>query len=141
MKKQDGSWYSHFTLEKEVKVPDEPETVIGIDRGEKNFAVGVAFSKDNSYKPRKGMFWDGSEIKAEKGKYHHIRRSLGKKKAPQMIGKIKHRLKEKTDQQLHMLANKIIDYVSQFKKPIIALEDLTHLRKSFSKRKKSKWLN
>ena len=141
MKKRDGSWYSHFTLEKEVMVPDEPETVIGIDRGEKNFAVGVAFLKEAPDKPKKGIFWNGSKIKAEKGKYHHIRRNLGKKKTPQMIRKIRNKLKEKTDQQLHILANEIIDYVSQFEKPIIVLENLTHIRKSFKKGIKSKKLN
>ncbi|NHV59869.1 MAG: hypothetical protein HA492_00475 [Candidatus Verstraetearchaeota archaeon] len=34
MVKRDGEWYAHFVLKKAVEVPDEPETVIAIDRGE-----------------------------------------------------------------------------------------------------------
>jgi IS605 OrfB family transposase len=141
MKKRKGEWYAHFNLSREVAVPDSPETVIGIDRGEKNFAVAVGIQKDSPTKPRKGMFWSGAEIKALKGKYHHIRRNLGRKKLPQEIKKIKGRLSRKTDQLLHKLANEIVAYATQFEKPVIALEDLTHIRKGFRKKKNGKRLN
>jgi transposase len=42
---------AHFTLEKAVEVPDEPETVIAIDRSEYNLAVAVAISKSKPNKP------------------------------------------------------------------------------------------
>lgn len=141
MKKKGGEWFAHFTLEKEMECPDDPSTIIGIDRGDKNFAVSVAIKKDDPSKPVKGQFWNGNEIKALKGKYHHIRRNLGRKKRPQMIKKIKDKLKRKTDQQLHILANDMIDYVSQFEKPIIVMEDLTNIRKNFKKGKRGKKLN
>ncbi|MCC6013153.1 MAG: hypothetical protein LM593_02190 [Candidatus Verstraetearchaeota archaeon] len=59
MVKRDGQWYAHFILEKTVEVPDEPETVIAIDRGEHNLADAVAISKSNPNKPMKGQFWRG----------------------------------------------------------------------------------
>jgi len=59
MVKRDGQWYAHFVLKKIVEVLDEPETVIGIDRGERNLAVAVAISKSNPNKPMKGQFWRG----------------------------------------------------------------------------------
>ncbi|MBD3215095.1 MAG: IS200/IS605 family element transposase accessory protein TnpB, partial [Candidatus Lokiarchaeota archaeon] len=90
---------------------------------------------------RRGMFWSGAEIKALKGKYHHIRRNLGRKKLPQEIKKIEGKLSRKTDQLLHKLANEIVEYASQFKKPVIVLEDLTHIRSQFQKKKKGKKLN
>jgi IS605 OrfB family transposase len=34
-----------------------------------------------------------------------------------------------------------VEYATQFKKPVIALEDLTHIRRCFRKKKKSKKLN
>ncbi|MHA1832850.1 MAG: hypothetical protein ACTSV7_02560 [Candidatus Baldrarchaeia archaeon] len=56
MVKRNGEWYAHFTLKKTVEVPDEPETIIAIDRGECNLAVAVAISKGNPDKPMKGQF-------------------------------------------------------------------------------------
>jgi len=54
MIKCDREWYAHFVLIKIVELPDEPETVIAIDRGERNLAVAVAISKRNPEKPMKG---------------------------------------------------------------------------------------
>ncbi|MHA1506931.1 MAG: RNA-guided endonuclease InsQ/TnpB family protein, partial [Candidatus Asgardarchaeia archaeon] len=56
MVNRNGEWYAHFVLKKTVELPDEPETVIAIDRGEVNLAVAVAVSKGNSEKPMKGQF-------------------------------------------------------------------------------------
>jgi IS605 OrfB family transposase len=39
------------------------------------------------------------------------------------------------------VAHEIVEYVTQFKKPVIALEELTHIRGYFRKKKKSKKLN
>lgn len=54
MVKRDGEWYAHFVLKKTVELPEEPESVIAIDRGETNLAVAVTVSKDNLDKPMKG---------------------------------------------------------------------------------------
>jgi hypothetical protein len=80
MVKREGEWYAHFTLEKAVGVPDEPETLMAMDRGEYNLAVAVAISKSNTDKPMKGRFWSGRGIKRIKGLYNHIRRRLQEKK-------------------------------------------------------------
>jgi len=130
-------WYAHFTLEKDVKLEDEPETVVAIDRGERNFAVAAAVSKENP-KPMKGKFWKGADVKRTRGLYGHVRRNLQRKGR---LGKVKSlRGKERriVNQQLHQTANEIVAYAKQFTKPIIAMEDLTGIRKRF---KKGKWLN
>jgi len=94
-----ASWYAHLDLSRTVGLPDSPTTVIGLDRGEKNLAVAVAVSlqQDRIEKPRPGKFWSKAAIKALKGKYHHMRRNLGKKQLPQLIKKIKNNLTRKTD--------------------------------------------
>jgi putative transposase len=46
-----------LALKKIVEVPDKPETIIAIDRGEYNLAVAVAISASNPGKPMKGLFW------------------------------------------------------------------------------------
>ena len=59
MVKRDGEWYAHFILKKVVEVPNKPETVIAIDRGEHNLAVAVAISMNNPDKPMKGAVLEG----------------------------------------------------------------------------------
>lgn len=76
MVKRNGEWYAHFILKKEIEVSNNPETVIAIDRRERNLAVAVAISKENPRKPIKGQFWRGEEIKRIRGLYNHIRRKL-----------------------------------------------------------------
>ncbi|MBS7611886.1 hypothetical protein KEJ27_06735 [Candidatus Bathyarchaeota archaeon] len=72
MVKRNGEWYAHFVLKKTVEFTDKPETVVAIDRGERNLAVAVAISKDNLSKPMKGRFWRGGEIKRIRGLYMKI---------------------------------------------------------------------
>jgi len=136
MVKRDGVWYAHFVLKKIVEVPDRPETVIAIDRGERNLAVAVAISINNPDKPMKGQFWRGAEIKRIRGLYNHIRRKLLKKKLLKKVKELKGREKRKVEQQLHIIANQIIAYAKQFPKPVIAMEDLTDIRENFHKSKK-----
>jgi IS605 OrfB family transposase len=136
MVKCNGEWYAHFTLKKTVEVPDEPETVIAIDRGERNLAVAVAISKSKLNKPMKGQFWKGEEIKRIRGLYNHIRRRLQEKKLSRKVKKLKGKEKRKVNQQLHIIANQIIAYAKQFPKPIIVMEDLNGIRSNFKKSKK-----
>lgn len=136
MVKQNGEWYAHFTLTKTVELVDEPETVIAIDRGEHNLAVAVAISKNNPNKPMKGQFWRGQEIKQIRGLYGHIRRKLQEKGKVGKVKELKGKERRKVNQQLHVTANRVIEYAKHFPKPIIMMEDLNGLRRymKFSKR-------
>jgi len=133
MVKRNGEWYAHFVLKKTVEVPDEPKSVIGIDRGERNLAVAVVISKSNPDKPMKGQFWRGEEIKRVRGLYNHVRRRLLKKKLLKKVKELKGKEKRKVSQQLHIIANQIIAYAKQFPKPVIVMEDLTGIRDNFHK--------
>jgi len=137
MVKRDGEWYAHFVLKKTVEVPDEPETVIGVDIGERNLAVAVAIPKNNP-KPTKGQFWRGSEIKRIRGLCAHIRRRLQEKHRFGKIKELGRKERRKVNQQLHIIANEIVAYAKQFPKPVIVMEDLNGVRENF---KKSKELN
>ena len=81
MVKRNGEWYAHFVLKKTVELPDEPETVIAIDRGERNLAVAVAILKDNPAKPMKGQFWRSEEIKRIRGLLQSHQEKTSKEKA------------------------------------------------------------
>jgi len=138
MVKRGGEWYAHFVLKKTVEVPDEPETIIAIDRGEHNLAVAVAMSKSNPNKPMKGQFWRGQEIKRVRGLYAHVRRKLQEKHRIGKVKELKGKERRKVNQQLHIIANQIVEYAKQFPKPVIVMETLRGIRSSF---KKSKRLN
>jgi len=107
MVKRNGEWYAHFVLKKTVEVPDEPQTVIAIDRSEVNLAVAVAISKNNP-KPMKGQFWRGAEIKRIRGSYSHVRRRLQEKNRIGEIKELGRRESRKVNQQLHIISNQII---------------------------------
>ena len=138
MVKRNGKWYAHFVLKKTVELPDEPETVVAVDRGEVNLAVAVAISRGSPDKPMKGQFWRGEEVKRIRGLYGHIRRKLQKKRLLKEVERLKGRERRKVNQQLHIIANQVIAYAKQFPKPVIVMEDLTGIRRNF---KKSKRLN
>ena len=135
MVKKNGQWFAHIVVEKWIKFK-EPKTVIGIDIGEVNFAVAMANRIDNQDKYIKGQIWRGEEIKRIRGLYGHVRRSLGRKKLPNKIKEIGRKENRKVNQEVHIIANEIIEYVKQFENPIIAMEDLTNIRYSFGKGKK-----
>jgi IS605 OrfB family transposase len=136
MVKKNGGWYAHFILKRTVDVPDEPETIIAIDRGEHNLAVAVAISKSDPDKPMKGKFWGGKEIKRIRGLYNHIRRKLQEKRLLKKVKELKGRERRKVNQQLHIIANQIVAYAKQFPKPVIVMEDLNGIRSNFKKSKK-----
>ncbi|MHA1506386.1 MAG: RNA-guided endonuclease InsQ/TnpB family protein [Candidatus Asgardarchaeia archaeon] len=138
MVKRNGEWYAHFVISKTIELPDDFETIVGIDRGEVNLAVAVAISKKNPKKPMRGQFWRGEEIKRIRGLYSHIRRKLQEKKLLNKVKEIKGKERRKVNQQLHIIANQIVEYAKQFPKPVIVMENLNGIRRNF---KKSKRLN
>ena len=131
MVKRDGKWCAHFILKKVVEVPDRPETVVAIDRGERNLAVAVAVSVNNPGKPMKGRFWRGAEIKRIRGLYGHIRRSLQRKRLIKKVKELGRKERRKVNQQLRIIANQIVAYAKQFPKPVIVIEDLRNIRDNF----------
>ena len=136
MIKHNGERYAHFVLKKTLELPDEPETIIAIDRGERNLAVVVAISKNNPDKPMRGNFWRGEEIKRIRGLYVHIRRKLQEKKLLKKVKQLGRKENGKVNQQLHIIANQIIAYAKQFPKPVIVMENLNGIRSNFKKSKK-----
>lgn len=135
MVKRGYVWYAHLILKKTVELTGDHETVIAIDRGERNLAVAVALSK-SSLKPAKGQFWSGAEIKRIRGLYGHIRRRLEEKKLLGKIKSIKGKERRKVNQQLHIMVNQIVKYAKQFPNPVLVMEDLRGIRKNFKRSRK-----
>jgi len=136
MCKRDGYWYAHFVLKKVCDIPDKTETVIALDRGEQNLAVAVAIKKDSPDKPIKGQFWRGEEIKRIRGLFSHIRRTLQRKHKLNKVKQIGSKENRKVNQQLHIIANQIINYAKQFQNPVIVMENLNGIRDNFNMSRK-----
>jgi IS605 OrfB family transposase len=135
MVKKNGQWYAHITIEKWIKFK-EPKTVIGIDVGEVNFASCIAIPINNQEEYKKGYIERGEEIKRIRGLYGHIRRSLGRKKLIKKVKEIGQKENRKVNQEVHIVANRIIEYAKGFENPIISMEDLTNIRYNFDASKK-----
>jgi len=132
MVKRDGEWYAHFVLKRTVSFT-QPQTVIGLDIGEVNLATAIAFTN----KPSRGRFWRGSEIKSTRGLYNHIRRGLGMRGLTAKIKSIGRREKNRVNERLHILSRQLVEYTTQFPRPIIAMEDLSGLRRRMNFSRKS----
>ncbi|MBD3197708.1 MAG: IS200/IS605 family element transposase accessory protein TnpB [Candidatus Lokiarchaeota archaeon] len=84
---------------------------------------------------------EGCRDQSSQGELSPYSEEFGKKKRPHEIKKLKGKLSRKTNYLLHQLANEIVDYTTQFEKPVIALEELTYIRNQFQKNKRGKRLN
>jgi len=129
--KREGSWYAHFVVKKTVFFK-EPENIMGIDIGENNLAVAVALRG----KPRKAKFWRGSKLKQQRRKNSKVRANLQQKNWLDIVKRLRGRERRQVNQELHKLANEIVEYVKGFENPIIAMEDLTKMRASIHYGKK-----
>jgi IS605 OrfB family transposase len=118
-------------LNVQVEKPD-PETItgdkrIGVDLGINNIAV----CSDNT-------FWQSGHVKAVKGKYQYLRskiQSIGTRSAKRKLQTLSGRERRFQKDVNHQIANWIVS--KQF--DLIALEDLTHIRKGIKNKKLGKW--
>ncbi len=103
-----------------------------MDLGEWNVVVAVAISKHNPSKPMKGQFWSGAKIRYIRGKYAHIRRNLQRKKRLDLVSRIGSKESRIVNQILHTIAKEVVEYVKQFPKPIIVMENLKNVRENMN---------
>ncbi|MEM0261384.1 MAG: transposase, partial [Nitrososphaerota archaeon] len=127
MVKKEGKWYAHFKLKKTITFSGMPETVIGIDIGERLLAVVVAISRTTG-KILRVKIWRGSEIKKIRWQYYHDRKSLQEKKLLHKLKELKDRERRKVKEQLHIISKEIVEFAKQYPKPMIVMEELEGLR-------------
>ncbi|MEM4038157.1 MAG: transposase [Nitrososphaerota archaeon] len=129
MVKKEGKWYAHFKLKKTITFSGMPETIIGIDIGERLLAVVVAISRTTG-KILRVKIWRGSEIKKIRWQYYHVRKNLQEKKLLHKLKEFKDRERRKVKEQLHIISKEIVEFAKQFPKPMIVMEKLEGLRES-----------
>jgi len=98
---------------KTLELPDEPETIIAIDRGEHTLATAVAISRSDPKKPMKG---NGAAKRSSAAAVY-----TGTSKGSFRRSTVSERLsteRRKVNQQLHIIASRIIEYIEQPPKPL-----------------------
>lgn len=100
--KQDGDFYIHIKVEKDVEPQSEYSGVLGVDLGVRHVAVTWNSVRE---KPR----FYGKELRKIRGKYHYLRRKLQSEKKTEAVKKIKDREHRKVDNQIHEVSREIVE--------------------------------
>ena len=100
--KQDGEFYVHIKVEKEVEEQNEYSGVLAVDLGVRHVAVTWNTSRK---KPR----FHGKELRQVRGKYQYLRKKLQSEKKIEAVKKHKDKEKRKVENQLHNISREIVD--------------------------------
>jgi putative transposase len=124
--KRGKDYYLYVTVIKDFKVNevDYGVTVVGADLGINNILVAT-----NNHKT---YFAKGGEVKDKKGHYQRVTASLqskGTRPAKRVLQRVSGREKRFMKDINHQVSKRFVEWVSGFEKPIIALEDLSNIRK------------
>lgn len=133
--KRKGDYYLNVSLAKDFVVAEIEDriTIVGVDLGINNIAVGVAESKT--------FFAKGGEIKNKKRQYERVRGSLqskGTRSSKRVLQRVSGRERRFMTDVNHCVAKDLVQWVAGFEKPIIALEDLKGIKRRVGIRKNRK---
>lgn len=120
--KRGSDYYVHISYNKEVElpVPDESFSPIGVDVGINNLTVSVA--------PSSVLFHSGQRVIWKNEFFRKERAILQRNGAFQEMYRLKDRQTRYNDFYIHNIAKEIVDQAKRESKPVIVLEDLTHIR-------------
>lgn len=116
-----GAWYFHLVLELPDVKPKTSGNVLGVDLGENNLASCSS-----------GKIITGGQIRYERDKYLALRRRLqsnGSKSAKQLLKKLSGKEQRHVKHINHEISKTIVHEAIRTDASVIALEDLTHIRK------------
>jgi len=118
----DGEFYLHVTVKKDIELKKEYSSIIAIDIGARWAAVSVARHRS---KPK----FYGRRVRELRGKYFWLRRKLGRAKKLRAIKKIGHKERRLVNDELHKIAKEIVEEAERHD-AIIAIDDLKGVRKN-----------
>ncbi|MDS0294946.1 RNA-guided endonuclease InsQ/TnpB family protein [Halogeometricum luteum] len=124
---RDGDWYLHASMRK-VEADETPDpdtkhrTVLGVDLGVNNIAVAST-----------GRFWSADEFNHWRREYEKRRGSLqqcGSRHAHENVQSIGRKEDGRFEQDLHTIANELLEEAIEYGCSHIVFEDLTHIREN-----------
>ncbi len=122
----DGEWYVNITVQKEARLKRRYAVVLPIDMGIRKLATTIEDGKPRFY---------GKEVRAIRGHYYRLRRSIGK---PRAIKKWRHSEQSSVRHEVHAITRRIVEQAKRAN-AIIAVGDLKDIRdrnrgRSFNRR-------
>ena len=131
--KRGGDYYIHVSYSKDVDIPspDESFSPIGVDIGINNLAVSVA--------PSSVVFHSGQRVVWKNEFFRKEKAILQQNAAFQELYRLKGRQTRYNDFYIHNIAKSIIEQAKRENRPVIVLEDLTHIRDTSKVRRKQKY--
>ena len=130
--KKNNDYFIHISYSKEVNLPtpDKSYSPIGIDIGINNLAVSVSQSSV--------AFHNGKKVKWKNEFFRRQKAKLQAKFALQEVKRLRGRQTRFNDFKIHNIAKQVIEQAKKETKPVIVMEELTHIRETAKVRKKQK---
>jgi len=131
--KRGGDYYVHVSYSREVDIPspDSSFSPIGVDIGINNLAVSVA--------PSSVLFQSGKRVIWKNEFFRKQKAILQQNAAFQEMYRLKGRQTRYNDFYIHNIAKSIVEQAKRENRPVIVLEDLTHIRDTSKVRHKQRY--
>lgn len=120
---QDGTFWVHLVVEKEIPCHTDFTNVLAVDLGERLPASTVLYAQGAFKEPR----FYGREVRGIRRHYAWLRKRLGEKKALETIRKVGQTEKRKVNDVCHKISYAIVQQASR-EKAVIVLGDLKGIR-------------
>jgi IS605 OrfB family transposase len=136
------NFYLHVVLQQpsEVGRPEEARTRIGVDLGLNQLATVAAVPADHPRRKEDVLFFSGKPVQHRRRRFAVLRQELQEKK-------ILSEVKERRDQECrwmttlnHQISRQIVDFAARYERPVIVLENLTHIRERVRQQRKQNLL-
>ena len=114
--KENGEYYIHLTVEKDVDIQTEYEDVLAVDPGSRWCAVSVTLSDRNT------TFY-GEDIRRIRRHSYETRKTLQEKQAYQTLKQVGNREKRQIEDQLHKISRSIVEEAKE-RNALIVIGDL-----------------
>jgi len=118
--KYDSFWSLNLHIKREVDINYDPRTFVGVDVGLNVLAWAVAINNDGDFLEE--IHFDGKKAGWIRDRYNRKRRSLQQKGKLKVVEDLKNREERWIENKNHEVSSRIVEFASQFEKPIIKLE-------------------
>lgn len=136
--KKDKNYFIHLTFSKEINVPKVNSSFqpIGIDVGLNNLAVVSVAQQKNPVK-----FFSGKRLLWKKKQLNKLKQKLQKNSNERLLKKVGLKEQRYVNHLNNLISFYVIKKAKSLEKPVIVMEDLTHILERTKVRKKQRYFH